>query len=363
MEKNKKTLKKTLKFLIALFLVCFCCFSSFAFDEKFYNSSSIYRTGKMKTSKVRTKKSRIEKGFYFDLVFETKNNSKIPVNYADIVIRHLKKMVKEKFGGEQGYVDSLFKCYKVFYKNDGDSKNFKVRFYVFAEKEKSLTKIKDFVRNNILFKSYNDIFKKEELIKETAFEDYKNLYSSSLLKRLKKLEKEIKKYYKKKNYKKINDIFSDFSQNISTTTNFLTTLTQNAKIKKISKEIQETLDYIIKNNLKKSKSEEEEEDYDEDEFYYEYDDDYEKDKFSDYFDDDDDKFFKLTNKKRKAFKYLKSLFVKFFKGCRVNADKLKEVEFSSFKNSLNSLSFNHSISPVKREITKYDGCVETITEI
>ena len=343
----------TFKFLITTFAIIFCVFNSsfsLAFDENFFSSNSIYREREIKTSKINPEQKKIEKGFYFDINFETKIKNFVPANYADIIIRHLKKTAKEKFGGYSNYIDLIFKNYKIFYDSNGERKKYKIRFYIFTKRKETLMEIKKFVENNLLSKSYYSIFNISDLITETKYDEYKELYSSALLKRLKKTEIELAKQFLKKNYKKMNSIFSDFAQKITTTTNLVSTLVQDEKINKKAKIIQKTLDYIISNNLKNSKKYEDEEEY----YYYYYDNEY---------DEYEDEFSDIKNKKNKIFVYLKDSIRKFFKSCYLNTDKLKEIKFSSFKNSLDNLSFNYKIVPVKRKIETYKGYVETISKI
>lgn len=354
-------MKRSLKFLLSAFLVCFFGFNVFAFDRSFFNSDYVYKDKKIKNSNIESKKEIVEKGFCFKMVFDTKSKSVDPVNFADVVVRHIRKLAKEKFGEKLEFVKSLFENYEVIRNRD----EFVIKFYVFAENKEDLEEILDFFRKKFSDKNYKQVFGVPCSIKENEFKEYIELYVNSLDEKLAYLNNKIRQYYDEKNYKQIRNIFSRLSKDIATSTNFLSVLMQDNVIRKKAKLITDILERIIKNKFKGSKDLEDSEDYEILDYYYSgYGrNKYYKSKVIDYFEDEEDlrKFFKFNNTKGGCLSNFRKLFITFFEDCKLNLNKLSKKSFSNFKNSLNSLSFGYKISTVKREITTFNGSVEIIS--
>lgn len=350
MSKLKRTSILTINFL--LIVLVFFKINTFGFEKNLYSY-------KEKTTINQDNQDiKVKKGFTFTLKFKNPQNIDFSINLTDIVIKHLKKILKENFDDDK-YINKIFKNYKVNY----NKKNSTITLYVYPPADE-YRKIKKFVINKLSDKDFKDLFS-ELKIQEEEYKDFMNEYKDLLVKKYETFIRKIIKNYRNDDYSKMYNIFYDILSNVASTSNIVSSMSQHKKVKKLSEDIEKKLKIIYNKNLKsKSKY-----NYFDDYYYDDYEDFKKSSKFLDYFDDydedeedEEDENENNINDNDKIFNTLEKNIMSFVKIYENNIKNLDELNYSDFKDILNSVSFGDRIKPIEKKVIKFNGIVEKITK-
>ena len=335
--------KKISGLILGLFVLAFPCFKISALEEEFEKP---IRLNYLENADYDFNRQKAKKGFTFSLKFyrnkELKKDFKdekeenFTINYADIVVRHLKKFTKEKFKIDDDYIKQIFQNYKINYDED----YFYVNFYVMP-REEDFEQILKFCRNYLLEESFSSLFNKT-YITENEFKIYVKDYFHVIDKKLKMFAKNIVNFYEKGNFKGIYELFSIFARDYAHSDDVFSTLTQCKRIKPVTENIVKLLKKIISENLKNNKNI--------DMYYYEDYDDYLciTENFAD--ENYNRKIYSLNFNETETFKYLINNIRKFFKLCCLHVKKLKKIKFENFKYSLNNFTFGDDVKIIRKKL-------------
>ncbi len=289
-------------------------------------------------------KHRSKKGFTLNLKFyrnkkfnnEFKSEKNFTINFADIIVRHLKKFTKEKFKVDDDYIKQIFQNYKINYDKDF----FYVDFYVFPERE-DYEQILKFCRFYLLEEKFYNLFNRY-YNNEDEFKNYLRDYFKVIDKKLRLFAKNVVDFYAEENFEKIYEMFLIFARDCAHSDDVFSALTQNKRIKPITQNIIKLLKKILDENLKNKK--------DMNIYYYEEYEDYLciTEDFAD--ENYNKKLYSLNFNETETFKYLINNIRKFFKLCCLNVKNLKKIDFENFKYSLNNLSFDDDLKIIRKKL-------------
>lgn len=325
-----KHIKKILVLCLSMFILTTSCLKAFALEDEFKRTINLDYLKNTRYDFFKRKQTR--KGFKFGLKFY-RNKEDFTINFADIIVRHLKKISKKTFNLDDEYINQIFQNYKINYDED----YFYINFYVFP-KEEDYEQILKFCRKYLLEEKFYNLFSRCYINKK-EFEYYVEDYFYVIDRKLRIFAKNVVDLYAKEDFEEIYEMFLILVRDCAHSDDVFSALTQYKRIKPVMQNIVKLLKKIVDDDLENKE--------DMNIYYYEKYDDYLQitDNFAD--ENFNKKLYSINFNETEIFRYLIYNIRRFFRLCCLNIKNLKKINFENFKHSLKNSCFGDEIKIVK----------------